>query len=206
MDRLKKFLDNIENAHTSQHEQSDIFISTNKDNTLLFIKQFQIVTQIDFKDKKILEVGFGVGDALDKFREEGARPIGICINNHEIDLAKAKGHEVYKMDQNFMSFGDNLFDVVWSKHCLEHSLLPYYTLNEYKRVTKPGGFLYIEVPAPETLYHHENNSEHFSMFTIGVWNSLMSRLFKIVSSVTTTMVGADRKKDLIYAFILKKEN
>lgn len=203
MERLKKFLDDIEKGADSQHHQSNKFVMANRENTRQFIKQFQIVTQLEFKDLRVLDIGFGVGDALEKFIEEGAKPVGICVNLEEIEIAKLKGYEVYKMDQNFMSFDSNSFDIVWSRHCLEHSIMPYYTLHEYRHVMKPGGYLYVEVPAPETKFHHETNLEHFSLFSIGVWNTLMSRVFQVVSSVTNNMVG-DMGKDQNYAFILRK--
>lgn len=204
MNRLKEFLENIEKIHRSQNYQSKEFVKANRDNTRQFIKAFQIVTKLDFKDKKVLDIGFGVGDALEKFTEEGAKPVGICINIEEIESATKKGYEVYKMDQNFMTFEDNTFDIIWSRHCLEHSIMPYYTLNEYKRVMKPGAFIYVEVPAPETKFHHETNIEHFSLFTIGVWTELMRRSFTVISSVTNNMIN-EFGKDYNYAFILKKE-
>ena len=204
MERLERFLETVEKSADSQHHQSEIFMRVNKENTSHFIKMFKIVTQIDFKDKNILDVGFGVGDALTVFKSEGANPVGICVNDSEIDFIKTKGHEAYKMDQSFMSFEDNHFDVVWSRHCLEHSIMPFYTLHEYKRVMKPGAFLYVEVPAPETIYHHEDNKEHFSLFSMDVWLILMKRVFTVVSNVASNMVGKDGSKDVFYSFILKK--
>ena len=40
------------------------------------------------------------------------------------------------MDQSFLDFADDYFDFVWCRHCLEHSIFPYFTLQEIYRVIK----------------------------------------------------------------------
>jgi ubiquinone/menaquinone biosynthesis C-methylase UbiE len=204
MEKLRRFLEQIEKGADSQYHQSDIFKSVNKGNTIHFIKMFKIVTKLDFKDKKVLDVGFGVGDALNIFKTNGANAIGICVNQEEIESAKKQNYEVYKMDQNFMTFEDNTFDIVWSRHCLEHSIMPFYTLYEYKRVMKPGSFLYVEVPSQELPNNHADNIEHFSLFSIDIWLMLMKRHFDVISFVSNNMVGHGGSKHIFYSFILKK--
>lgn len=53
------------------------------------------------------------------------------------------------MDFNFLVWQDETFDLVWSRHTLEHSPFPLITLMEWRRVTKATGFLALIMPAPE---------------------------------------------------------
>jgi SAM-dependent methyltransferase len=124
---------------------------------------------------RILDVGCGQGPALDFIRERGFHAVGITVNDEDIRVCRAKGHEVRKMDQSFLGFGPDEFDLVWARHCVEHSVMPYFTLMGFHRVLKTGGVLYLEVPAPDTICHHETNINHYSTLTKSAWKSLLER-------------------------------
>jgi SAM-dependent methyltransferase len=106
------------------------------------------------RDQRVLDVGCGQGIALEIFRQFGLRAVGVTLGP-DFATCRAKGFEVYQMDQNFMDFADDEFDFLWCRHVLEHSVAPLFTLAEYHRVTKPDGLVYIEVPAPDTSAHHD---------------------------------------------------
>lgn len=127
------------------------------------------------KPGRILDVGCGQGPALDVMREKGFHAVGITINDEDLRVCREKGHEVYDMDQSFLDFRDGEFDLVWARHCVEHSILPTFTLSGFHRVLKNGGLLYVEVPAPDTVCHHEQNTNHYSVFTKSAWVSLLKR-------------------------------
>ena len=91
---------------------------------------------------KILDIGCGQGVALEIFKKHGFAPIGITLNKEDVAICQQKGYQVYQMDQSFLEFADNYFDFVWCRHCLEHSIFPYFTLQEIYRVIKPEGYLY----------------------------------------------------------------
>ena len=75
-----------------------------------------------------------------------------------------------------MTFADNEFDLLWCRHVLEHSIAPLFTLSEYRRVLKPGGLAYVEVPAPDTSARHETNPNHYSVLPLSAWFNLFSRV------------------------------
>ena len=127
------------------------------------------------RDQRVLDVGCGQGIALEIFRQFGLRAVGVTLGPDFV-TCRAKGFEVYQMDQNFMDFADDEFDFLWCRHVLEHSVAPLFTLAEYHRVTKPDGLVYIEVPAPDTSAHHENNPNHYSVFPASSWLALFSRV------------------------------
>jgi SAM-dependent methyltransferase len=153
--------------------------------------------------KKVLDCGCGQGVAMAEFRDAGANPIGTTFGE-DYEICKSMGFEVYEMDQSFLDFPEKTFDIVWCRHALEHSLFPLFTLRGFYDVLKPGGFLYIEVPAPDTSARHETNQNHYSCFTKNAWLSLFQRSkFQLIEQIDLTFkipVG----DDLYHCFYLKK--
>jgi ubiquinone/menaquinone biosynthesis C-methylase UbiE len=124
---------------------------------------------------EVLDVGCGQGPALDWLKEHGFSGTGITINKADLVACRELGHNVYDCDQNALMFNDGWFDMVWARHVLEHSVAPYWTLHEFKRVLKPGGILYVEVPSPNTASCHESNQNHYSVMGYEMWLALITR-------------------------------
>jgi SAM-dependent methyltransferase len=130
---------------------------------------------------KVLDVGCGQGVALKVFAAKGADAIGVTLNQTDVDVCRSLGYDVRQMDQSFLDFPDGSFDIVWCRHCLEHSIYPYFTLSGFHRVLKPGGWLYVEVPAPDTSSMHQTNQNHYSVLGKSMLASLIGRSgFRIV--------------------------
>jgi SAM-dependent methyltransferase len=123
---------------------------------------------------KVLDVGCGQGVALALFRAAGLEPIGITLGA-DAEVCRANGFDVREMDFSFLEFEDASFDLVWCRHALEHSVFPYFTLSEMHRVLKPGGVLYVEVPAPDTSCRHQTNPNHYSVLGKSMWSELIRR-------------------------------
>ena len=132
---------------------------------------------------KVLDIGCGQGVALQQFADLGLIPFG-CALGADQQICQSKGYSVYELDQNFLTFEDQSFDFLWCRHVLEHSVAPLFTISEYYRLTRTGGYVYVEVPAPDTAAHHEANVNHYSVFGHSAWMSLFSRRgFTICRSV-----------------------
>lgn len=123
----------------------------------------------------ILDVGCGQGVALRHFVARGAVPTGISLYDADLAVCAREGYRVLKMDQSFLEFEDASFDLVWARHVVEHSIMPYFTLFGINRVLKPGGILYLEVPGAETSCSHERNRNHYSVMGKSMWNELIER-------------------------------
>ena len=155
-------------------------------------------------EARILDVGCGQGLALREFTARGLRPIGVTLGREDVAACQVAGFDVQEMDQSFLQFADAEFDLVWCRHCLEHSIYPYFTLSEFQRVLKPGGLLYVEVPAPDTSCAHQSNPNHYSVLGKSMWLQLMARSgFTLVDQIDLNFT-VPAGPDTYWAFFLRK--
>ena len=120
-----------------------------------------------FQDKKVLEVGCGVGIDLVHFAQGGARVIGVDLSETAIDLAK-KNFNLRKLNGKFqvmdgedLKFKDNSFDMVYIHGVLQYTADARKMMLEAHRVLKPGG-QFIGM-----VYNRKG------------WLNIMSRFFKV---------------------------
>jgi SAM-dependent methyltransferase len=143
---------------------------------------------------KVLDVGCGQGVGLEVFKAAGLDPLGITLGP-DVEVCRGKGLSVQEMDLSFLDFEDGRFDLVWCRHALEHSVFPFFTIAEMHRVLKPGGVLYVEVPAPDTACRHQTNPNHYSVLGKTMWIELIRRVgfpqSTIVDINFTTGMGPD---------------
>lgn len=198
--RISKFLDKIHHD-TYSETTSDIHEHITGD----MVKRLRDGPLWPGYGAKVLDVGCGQGYALEAFKKHDLVPMGLTISEDDAKVCRDKGFMVQIEDMTFTSFYDATFDMVWARHCLEHSTWPLLTLHEFNRVLKMDGILYAEMPAPDTSSYHECNENHYSVFLPRNWHSLMDRAgFKAVEHyhlVTKTMMGDDR----YYVFVCRKE-
>ncbi len=156
------------------------------------------------KGARVLDVGCGQGVALKHFTNMGLDATGITLNAVDVQECRRQGYKVLEMDQSFLDFPDEEFDLVWCRHCLEHSIFPYLTLSEFNRVLKPGGWLYIEVPAPDTSCQHQTNRNHYSVLGKSMLGSLIERSgFRIVDVADITF-AVQAGPDAYWSFLQQK--
>ena len=70
---------------------------------------------------------------------------------------------------------DATVDLIWCRHCLEHSVYPLFTLYEFHRLLRNGGQVYVEVPAPDCDRKHEFNPNHYSVMGAQMWGALFQK-------------------------------
>ena len=102
---------------------------------------------IDFKayrEKKLLEIGCGLGIDLVQFAKGGAMVTGVDLADNVIGLAKKNlelhgvNGELLVMDGEDLSFNDNSFDAVFTHGVLAYTSNAELMIREIHRVLKPG--------------------------------------------------------------------
>jgi len=96
---------------------------------------------------KILDVGVRDGwtiDFLDLLGYPNVR--GVELLQEYVSYAQSKGRDVLPGDVHNLTFADNSFDFVFSRHTLEHCLDPIKVITQLLRVTSEGGAMYCSFP------------------------------------------------------------
>ena len=120
---------------------------------VLDVSRKEIYHQINFslKDKKVLDVGCGVGEDLPYFKKQGALVYGIDVSKKMIELAKKNNPSIKNFSvQSFenTTFEDRFFDVIVSRYALHYAENIEEVFIELHRILKPGGFLIFLVTHP----------------------------------------------------------
>jgi ubiquinone/menaquinone biosynthesis C-methylase UbiE len=111
----------------------------------------KLLSKIDLKGKRILEIGTGVGTDARKIVEYGGIYTGINVDAGSVDMtAKALSvfsvpGEVRQCSATVISFKNESFDVVYSFGVLHHIPEVEKAVAEIRRVLKPGGELLVMV-------------------------------------------------------------
>jgi len=119
----------------------------------------------------VLDVGCGATAVAEPFfKAVGMEYTGISLGDDAL-TAQELGKNVKVMDMSFLEFGENSFDLIWCRHCLEHSPMPLLTLFEFARVAR--NWLCVIVPKPSFFGRVGQN--HYSVLEADHWLHLMDR-------------------------------
>lgn len=109
----------------------------------------------------VLDVGAGQGFCQPMFEKWGCTYQGVALGPDIVPALDA-GYNVKRMDYNFLDYPDKSFDLVFSRHSLEHSPMPILSLMEWSRVSK--NWLGVVLPAPEHYTYEGLN--HYSVMQV----------------------------------------
>jgi len=133
--------------------EKDFFVAMREDRYLGFPYILKVLNMFDFREKKVLEVGCGIGNDLLEIARRGGIVTGIDLSPSSLALAK-KNFQLFKYkgffktdDAENLSFKPKSFDFVYSMGVLHHTPDTAKTIKELYRVLMPGG------QAVVMLYH-----------------------------------------------------
>lgn len=137
----------------------------------------------------VLDVGCGEGFCQPMFERWLVEYEGVAIGK-DVMVAQEKGRNVKKMDFSFLEYPDNSFDLIFSRHSLEHSPMPLLTLMEWARVGT--NWLGLVLPAPE--WYTFKGLNHYSvmnfeqiqvMLDVAGWNVMWKDIDELPNGAGT---------------------
>lgn len=117
-----------------------------------------IIKTAEIRNKKILEVGAGLGGDLIYLSKLGGNCTAVDISETSLrkinKLAKRNGTQIktIKCDAKKLIFDEKSFDIIFHQGLLEHFKNPMPLLKEQERLLKKGGILLIDVPQKYNAY------------------------------------------------------
>jgi len=120
---------------------------------------FDLIPFKELEDKKVLELGCGVGFDAYNFLKEGVLYTGIDITPENIERTRMHlefyglSGEIVEGDVENLNFDDNTFDVIYSNGVLHHVPDINKALEESYRVLKDKGNIYITVYNKNSYVH-----------------------------------------------------
>ncbi len=114
---------------------------------------------------EILDAGCGSGRTLQELAPLGTVH-GLELDPSAAAVARARGMgEVIEGRLEELPWGDESFDLITCLDVIEHTPDDRVTLRELLRVTKPGGYLLVTVPAYQALWsQHDEVNHHFRRY------------------------------------------
>jgi SAM-dependent methyltransferase len=111
-----------------------------------FLRQIIQNPKAKIQNAKILDVGCGTGANLEMLSQFGQAE-GVDVSDDALEFCRQKGLKVQKGLAETMPYADDTFDVTTALDVIEHLDDDVAGLKEMHRVTKPGGYSLIFVPA-----------------------------------------------------------
>lgn len=129
----------------------------------------------------ILDVGCGEGEAQEYFERCGIDYHGVAFGQ-DVALARAAGRTVFEQDFNFLPY--ERFDLIFSRHSLEHSPFPLLTLMEWHRIATK--WLCLITPNPRHFTYTGRN--HYSVLDASQMAWLLRRAGWKIKKVRLTSI------------------
>lgn len=104
-----------------------------------------LVPFAELADKKVLEIGVGMGSHAGLLSEHAGSYTGIDLTDYAVDVTGnrmqvfGRTADIRRMDAEALDFADDSFDFIWSWGVIHHSSNTRRILEEMERVLKPGG-------------------------------------------------------------------
>ncbi|HEY8492191.1 MAG TPA: methyltransferase domain-containing protein [Dehalococcoidia bacterium] len=121
-----------------------------QDRRLALIRRYAAL-----EDRRILDIGCGIGTYVKKFREFSPHVTGIDIDFERVREGARSAPNLLMAVSEHLPYRDAVFDVLLLNEVIEHVRDDRETLREAVRVTRPGGHIFIY--APNRLYPFETH-------------------------------------------------
>lgn len=146
------------------------------------------------RDGRLLDVGCGSGQALQRMADLGWQIRGVDFDPKAVQIAQKKGLEVRLGGLEAQAYPSDFFDAITMSHLIEHVHDPLSLLSECRRILKPGGHVVIVTPNSESWGRQKFGSNwmnldpprHLHIFNGQSLHTLIGRAgFQLLCSSTT---------------------
>ena len=148
--------------------------------------------KIDFRGKKVLEIGLGQGADSMQIIDRGAQFYGIDLTEESVrrlkerfSLFKKQFCEIGVANAEEIPYPDQFFDIVYSHGVIHHSPRIEKIVAEIHRVLKPGG------QAVVMLYHKNSFNYYISISLLRRVGLMLLVPFNFMSKVISKLTGED---------------
>ena len=115
----------------------------------------------------LLDIGCGRGEFLRGFIECGAKGFGVDQTDAAKKYCPSAELRLANLENEPLPYGDDTFDVVYSKSVVEHFYYPEKLVREMYRVLKPGGLVITLCPDWEfNIRNYFEDFTHRTPFTV----------------------------------------
>jgi len=115
----------------------------------------QIRQYVVLEDRRILDIGCGLGMYVDKFRCFSDDVHGVDVDPEKVAEASERLPNITVAPAEHLPYGDDEFDVILLNEVIEHVDDDRLTIREAYRCLKPGG--HVIIYAPNRLYPYETH-------------------------------------------------
>lgn len=209
---------NADELRFIEHNEEIHFYFRTKRKILQYIYDKYIAD--DINEPQILDLSCSTATDMKLFDNV----IGMDIDFQSLIIAKKINMPLVNGDANILPFCDNSFDIILAVDLISvKGIDEKSVLNEIERVLRPGGYLYINVPAMKKLYSmHDKTvgnrkrygrkeikdmfgSERWDIIKYSYWSFFVLPLVFIRRKLISIIIGRDYQSDLVeISFVLNK--
>ena len=135
---------------------------------------------------RILDIGCGTGAMLDVLAPFGT-VIGADFAEQALGFCRRRGdkYTLARSDARRLPFASNSFDIVTAMDIVEHIDNDKAAMSEIMRVLKPGGRVFVTVPAYQSLWSdHDVALHHYRRYTAPAVKDLFQRVGLRIEKLT----------------------
>ena len=164
-------------SHLAQqdYKHQDLWHDEYFENRYGMQKIYEIIKNSSNQNLKILDIGCGNCQMLDKLKDLGHQVYGLDLSPLRVLKNRKKLKNIEFGYAEEIPFEDNFFDIVIAQEVLEHVFDLKKALSEIKRVLKQNGKTYIQVPYKN--YVESNN--HLRLFSTETLNFWVNKYLKV---------------------------
>ncbi len=143
-----------------------------------------LISNDNLKNKKVLEIGCGLGSHSEIFARRGAKIFSIDLSKTSVDFTtrrfRIQGLEgdIRQADCENLPFQDNYFDYVWSWGVIHHTTNTELAALEIQRVLKKGGKCDIMIYNNNSLYKYLNVYLRYGLLRLKFFQNMSKQELK----------------------------